>query len=274
MWKNLFIYDIIGISSLFYSLEYKWYNLLQRFLILAKIPSFFVYTKVVLNYFKIELKYRNAVDIVKLLLYSLFLAHNIACLWHLCSKLNPHKNWLVSMKIQNESNFTKYIYSLYWTIVTIMTVGYGDISAQNEYEALFSIFSIIFGSGLYGFILNSIGVILQNNQKKDQYLRNDLTTVINNFMERKNIDIKLQRKIQEYLNFLWNEQNPNNHDDEVNIMNRLNHSLREELLLESYGGIFRSYPVFLKNFSEASLTKLLKTLVEVNLMPGEQIFQV
>ena len=177
------------------------------------------------------------------------------------------------MKIQNESNFTKYIYSLYWTIVTIMTVGYGDISAQNEYEALFSIFSIIFGSGLYGFILNSIGVILQNNQKKDQYLRNDLT-VINNFMERKNIDIKLQRKIQEYLNFLWNEQNPNNHDDEVNIMNRLNHSLREELLLESYGGIFRSYPVFLKNFSEASLTKLLKTLVEVNLMPGEQIFQV
>ena len=57
-------------------------------------------------------------------------------------------------------------------------------------------------------------------------------------------------------------------------MNRLNHSLREELFLESYGGIFKNYPIFLKNFSENSLRKLLKIIVETNLMPGEEIFQV
>lgn len=147
-----------------------------------------------------------------------------------------------------------------------MTVGYGDISAQNEYEVLFSIFSIIFGCGLYGFILNSIGMILQNNHKKEEYLRNDLR-VITSFMERKNIDIKLQRKVQEYLHFLWAEQNPNKNEEESNIMKRLNHSLKEELLLESYGGIFRNYPIFLKNFSEISLRKLLKMIFEINLMP-------
>ena len=183
-------------SSLDYY-NYKWHGQTYKFLILAKIPRFFVYTKTLIKYFKVELKYQNAVEILKLLLYSLFLAHTIACLWHLCAKLNPDKNWLKSIKIQEEEPVIKYIYSLYWTVVTIMTVGYGDISAQNEYEVLFSIFSIIFGCGLYGFILNSIGMILQNNHKKEEYLRNDLR-VITSFMERKNIDIKLQRKVQEY----------------------------------------------------------------------------
>lgn len=212
-------------------------------------------------------------DILKLLCYSLFLAHVLACLWHLCSKIDNEKNWLLSYNIYYEDIVTKYVYSLYWTIVTIMTVGYGDIIPKNLYEALFASFTIIFGCGLYAFNINSIGIILQNIQKKKTEFRNDLS-LINNFMDRKNVDGKLQRKVQEYLNFMWIERTSNNNEEEMRIIKTLNETLKEELLLECYGGIFLNSPVFMKNFSEKSLRKLVKVIKEVKFIPGDDVFEV
>ena len=246
---------------------------LYKFLILAKVPKFFSYLKTVSNYLKLESKYQEIIDMIKLVSYSLFLAHMLACLWYLISTLNPSKNWIMAHGIQVESLLTKYVYSLYWTIVTIMTVGYGDIVPQNIYEVLFTSFTIIFGCVLYAFNLNSIGIILQNHQRKENEFKNNMR-IINNFMDRKNIDIKLQRRVQEYLHFMLNEQTFCNNEEEISIINKLNETLKEELLLESYGGIFMNSPMFVKNFSEKSLRKMVKTIKEVKFFPGEEILEV
>lgn len=279
--KGLFIFDALGFCYAFLDLvvqdDIYVFNLdlgkTYRFFVLAKIPRFLNYTKIVLNYLKLEYKYQNLVDIFKLLFISLFVAHFLACMWHLSSQLNPERNWLIRFNIQKENNTTKYIYSLYWTVVTMMTVGYGDITPQNELETIYAIIAIIFGCGLYAFNLNSIGIILQNNQKKQTEFRNQLR-IMNNFMDRKNIDIKLQRKVQEYLNFHCLEQNSNNNEEELAVINKLNETLREELLLESYGGIFINSPLFVKNFSEKSLRKIVKIIKEVKLIPGDYVFEV
>jgi len=275
--KGLFLFDILAfiysVVDLVNHGNQNFDGISYRFLILAKIPTFLYYIKLVLNYLKLEYKYQNFIDILKLLGYSLFLAHLLACFWHLCAELNSQKNWLIFYKIQDETPEIKYIYSLYWVIVTIMTVGYGDITPQNPYEAIFAMITIIFGCGLYAFNLNSIGIILQNSQKKEHKFRDELR-IINRFMDRKNIDVKLQRKVQEYLNFLWIEQNLSNNEEESVIINRLNETLREELLLESYGGIFLNSPFFLQNFNEKSLRKLVKIIKEVKFIPGDEIFEV
>ena len=263
---ELIITDDIWVSDINIGTTYK-------FLVLAKIPRFLNCIKIVLSYLKLEYKYQNLVDIFKLLFLSLFVAHLLACLWHLCTQLDNERNWQLKFNIQKENNSTKYIYSLYWTVVTMMTVGYGDITPQNELETIYAIIAIIFGCGLYAFNLNSIGIILQNNHKKETEFRNQLR-IINNFMDRKHIDIKLQRKVQEYLNFLCLEQNSNNNEEELAVINKLNETLREELLLESYGGIFLNSPVFSKNFSEKSLRKIVKIIKEVKLIPGDYVFEV
>jgi len=244
-----------------------------RFLIFAKIARFINYIKSTGNFLKIDYKFQNFIDIIKLLFYSLFLAHILACFWHLITVLNPQTNWLIAYEIQDQSQMTQYVYSFYWTIVTIMTVGYGDIIPTNKYEALFASFAIIFGCGLYAFNLNSIGIIVQNTQKKENQFRNDLR-ILNSFMERKNIDIKLQRRVQEYLNFIWNEQISDNNEEEMTIINGLNETLKEELLLESYGGVFLNNQMFIRNFSEKSLRKIVKIIKEIKLLPGDEIYNV
>ena len=39
----------------------------------------------------------------------------------------------------------RYIWSLYFSITTMTTVGYGDISATNQYEAIFLMGGMIIG---------------------------------------------------------------------------------------------------------------------------------
>lgn len=45
--------------------------------------------------------------------------------------------------------------------MTMVTVGYGDITATNYYEILFSNFMMFVSSCIFGYSMNSIGMILK-----------------------------------------------------------------------------------------------------------------
>ena len=64
------------------------------------------------------------------------------------------------MRIDNEHWGTKYIYSLYWAITTIVTVGYGDITPQNNAEVCVVIVIELFGTALFGYIINIVGMTM------------------------------------------------------------------------------------------------------------------
>ena len=73
---------------------------------------------------------RGIIGLLKLLVFILFVAHWIACFWHLIGlyqeKFTP-TTWLWIYNLQNEEWFTRYIASLYWAVTTMIIVGYGDI---------------------------------------------------------------------------------------------------------------------------------------------------
>jgi len=65
----------------------------------------------------------------------------------------------------------KYMYSLYWSAVTIMTVGYGDISPTNPAEVWFTIFAIFLGCGVVAYIISAIGNIMIDLKKENQIFK-------------------------------------------------------------------------------------------------------
>ena len=70
----------------------------------------------------------------------IILAHFCGCGFHLIAALSNEKNWLIDNNIEDSSLFTKYLYSLYFSIITMITVGYGDISPISEIEIIYVIF--------------------------------------------------------------------------------------------------------------------------------------
>lgn len=81
-------------------------------------------------------------------------------LLYLSSRFVPERSWLQHIGIDYSSWAIKYIYSLYWSVTTIVTVGYGDITPQNEYEVVVTIFIELSGSALFAYLINVIGVAM------------------------------------------------------------------------------------------------------------------
>ena len=117
-------------------------------------------------------KKEGAFQLIKLIINLLFLAHICACAWHSLGSWEISNgftdNWLEIKNIDQEKWFIKYIYALYFSIVTMMTVGYGDISAKNYIECCFNILIIIYGCGVFAYSINNIGNIFKEMYQEDK----------------------------------------------------------------------------------------------------------
>ena len=54
----------------------------------------------------------------------------------------------------------QYLYSVYWALTTLTTVGYGDITPQNDLERAYSLFALLTGALIFGYMLSSIGSLV------------------------------------------------------------------------------------------------------------------
>ncbi|KAL4484928.1 hypothetical protein ABPG74_020105 [Tetrahymena malaccensis] len=123
-------------------------------------------------------------------------AHIAAIGWYFVGiqEVNSYKNsWLNKIGIQSNSMYDYYIYAIYWSITTMTTVGYGDISATNPIEAIYISIAMILFSCVFAYSINNIGFILQEIEKSSKELNDDLVT-IQRYLIRKNVSIQLKSR--------------------------------------------------------------------------------
>ena len=82
--------------------------------------------------------------------------------------------------------------------MTMSTVGYGDISAQNAYEAMFAVFTMLFASIIFAYSLNTIGLIINEVSKTKRQVDENLA-IINIYMQRKGLPPSLQYRVRKFL---------------------------------------------------------------------------
>lgn len=74
--------------------------------------------------------------------------------------------------IQDSSLLMKYISSLYFSVVTCTTVGYGDITPENDFELMWVLVVILFGVLVFSFVLGDMagqfGEITKSNKSSEE----------------------------------------------------------------------------------------------------------
>lgn len=134
--------------------------------------------------FNLSSKYRQVVEIFDLFVLLLAISHifvNIflfqALLIYATTKLHPEENWMTKIKLEDQTWHTKYIYSLYFSCTTLLTVGYGDISPTNVAEILTILVAQFFGIATFAYAVNKIGAALSNISERAHKLQKDLGNV-------------------------------------------------------------------------------------------------
>ena len=107
--------------------------------------------------------------------FSLLFIHTISCLWIFLAVENMDiDNWIDTFEFNLNDVGPMYTIGMYWTVTTITTVGYGDISATNTAERIVASIIMIIGVIAFSFSTGSLSSIIQNVDSRQAEYRKRL----------------------------------------------------------------------------------------------------
>ncbi|KAL0726469.1 hypothetical protein Bca4012_022562 [Brassica carinata] len=126
------------------------------------------------NYFVIR--------VIKLLCVTLFWVHIGGCIlfWIAYHYPSPIDTWIGSQveDFKDRSIWLGYTYSMYWSIVTLTTVGYGDLHAVNTREKTFNMFYMLFNIGLTAYIIGNMTNLVVHGALRTFRMRNAINHIL------------------------------------------------------------------------------------------------
>lgn len=99
--------------------------------------------------------------------------HFAACIFYfLALDRDPSSTWLSLVSDDAQSSVWKrYVTSMYWSIVTLSTVGYGDLHPVSTKEMVFDVFYMLFNLGLTAYLIgNMTNLVVHGTSRTRKYV--------------------------------------------------------------------------------------------------------
>eukprot|EP00808_Paulinella_micropora_P007291 g35823.t1 len=137
---------------------------------------------------------RPGAAVFTFLFLMILVAHWLACIWGSLTRLEP--NW--SDDFGDLSAWYTYTLSLYWSVMTITTIGYGDITPVTHTEYWVAIFGMSCGATLWAYIFGSANAVLAAMHKDEQAFEERIDDV-EAFCRQAKIPDDLRDKVTTYV---------------------------------------------------------------------------
>jgi len=183
--------------------------------------------------------------VIKLWKYSLgtlFICHWLACMWSLVPVVNTDTcNWVNTyfaaayhpgggcFRLEEDpTNPEKYIAALYWAVMTVATVGYGDVQPQNSVERVYCICAMFIGASVFAFVLGNVtDVVAAMNIRSNEY--EALMDTANSFVSDTGLSPEMARRMRA---FLRNLRNGSSSPEWQKLSSLLSPAIRQDISLE------------------------------------------
>lgn len=202
-------------------------------------------------------------------LVALF-SHWFACMWYITYYIEEaEENWITSGGFEQYSTFDSYIASLYFSVMTMSTIGYGDISPVTSAERIVACIMMLVGAGIYAYVVGSITSTVQTMEASTQKYQ-ELMDQLNLFLEENQVSTTLRVEARRYFR---TRHQAGNLVDWRELLAEMSPDLREQIASESHddwcagSNYFHDAP---KEF-RAKAAALFK---EVTFPKGEQILEI
>jgi voltage-gated potassium channel Kch len=160
--------------------------------------------------------------------------------------------------------FTTYLEGLYWTMTTLSTVGYGDITPVTDLQRVYTVGVMVLGLVVYGFIIGNVATLLFSIDPA-RTLHRQRMEQLSSFMSQHDIPPELRERTIEYYRYRW--RNRLDHD-ESEVLGWLSPPLQAEIAAHVNRDLMKSVPMF-RDAGEAFLRDVTLELQLEVLMPGD-----
>ncbi|GMI94785.1 K+ transporter 1 [Hibiscus trionum] len=139
----------------------------------------------------------------KLICVTIFAVHCAGCFYYrIAAKYHdPGRTWLSESMGDNfheQSLSVRYVTSIYWSITTLSTVGYGDLHPVNTQEMIFDTFYMLFNLGLTAYLIGNMTNLVVHGTSRTRIFR-DTIQAASSFAQRNQLPRRLQDQMLAHL---------------------------------------------------------------------------
>mmetsp|Transcript_37640 Transcript_37640/g.86975 ORF Transcript_37640/g.86975 Transcript_37640/m.86975 type:complete len:666 (-) Transcript_37640:80-2077(-) len=198
---------------------------------------------------------------LRIFISCMVLGHLLACLLPILAS-----GFLERYSYEGEPVSSRYITTLYWAITTVTTVGYGDITPQDNDERVFTMFSMIVGGAFYGYVVGNISVILASRDVNRQAHKERLH-LIHAWLVHHRFPLPLRRRVWAYYKTLVTNKAAL---EDSTIFNDLSPELRQDVAQYLVPPDLLNHLLF-QNVPSSVIVRVVPILQQITAQAGERI---
>lgn len=177
--------------------------------------------------------------------------------------------WVLINPTTTEDQTTYFIKAVYWTVTTLTTIGYGDITPTTNIGRLYTMVIMILGVGVYGIVIGNVTRMMAAGDRHKELARERMSDLAT-FMKYYNIPERLQQNVSSYYQHLITKRLT---DNDNKIINELPQALQQELQIYMNIKLIRNIPIF-KDCSQQCLKDVAGSLEQKYYGPGQTIINI
>lgn len=182
------------------------------------------------------------VSLIKFATMMFAFAHWMSCVWMLAANVNsacvnicheqdddllPLMTWVDGAGLVGAKAFDLYAASLYWSVMTLSTIGYGDIVPANPTETVIGIFCMLCGASLWAYVVGNVCGVVASLDVRTLAFRQTMDD-LNFFMAEKSLPSELRGRLREYFHQARHMHQTGNYEG---LLRKLSPKLRGEVAL-------------------------------------------